>query len=912
MTPERWQQVNELFHSALEHDHGLRAEFLSGACAGDEALREEVESLLAAHEQMESFIETPASDVAAELLAGGQIQLMAGQKIGHYTITALLGAGGMGEVYLAEDMMLGRRIALKLLPAQFTVDRARVRRFELEARAASALNHPNIVTIHEIGRSDSSQFIATEFIDGETLRASLSRSRLSLRAALDVAIQVASALVAAHKAGIVHRDIKPENIMVRRDDRLVKVLDFGLAKLMDTHTQPLVDSAAPTKELLKTGAGVVMGTVSYMSPEQARGLTVDERTDIWSLGIVLYEMVAGCLPFAGETASDVIAAILKAEPPILTRHAPEAPAELVRIVTKVLRKDKEERYQSIKELALDLKSLKQRLEFEAELERSGTPEQSEPARRVATSEQSTEIETAPGAAAQTARVSHNIPTTSSAESVVGEIKRHQRGAALAAAAVLLAVAVLSYSFYSTSGGEAIDSVAVLPFDASGDQDTEYLSDGISDNIINGLSRLPKLRVISLNSVLRYRGKQIDPQAVGRELNVRAVLMGRMTQRGDGLAISTELVDVRDNSRLWGEQYNRKLSDILVVQEEIAREISDKLQLRLSGEQRKLLSKRHTDDTEAYKLYLKGAYYRSKWSDEGFKKSIDHFEQAIERDPNYALAYAGLANTYVRLGLQGVIPPKDAYPKARAAALKAVEIDDMLGEAHASLGLVKHLYDWDWSGAKREYQRAIELNPNQAGTHFSYCYHFLHLGQIDEAITEIERVKELDPLSVEYMVGAADVYKDARRYDQAIEECRKALEMDSNYGQAYLFLGQAYEYKGMYKEAIAEYQKAIGLIGNTPEIAASLGHAYAASGRRDEARQVIKDLKELSNRTYIDPTYIAVVYAGLGENDQAFHSLEKAYEDRSGFLVHAKVEPIFDDLRGDPRFTDLLRRMNLAP
>jgi len=910
---DRWQQINQLFHSALAHERDQRAAFLVQACAGDEALRAEVESLVASHEQAESFIERPAADVAAELLAGGQNRLGAGQQLGHYTITDLLGAGGMGEVYLAEDLRLGRRIALKLLPAQFTVDGERVRRFEQEARAASALNHPNIVTIYEIGRENSTHFIATEFIDGETLRASLSRSRLSLREALDMAIQVASAISAAHKAGIVHRDIKPENIMVRRDDRLVKVLDFGLAKLMEMHARQRADSAAPTRAMVKTDAGVVMGTVSYMSPEQARGLAVDERTDIWSLGVLLYEMVAGHLPFAGETASDVIAAILKTEPPVLNRYAPDMPAELERIVTKALRKDAEERYQSSKELALDLKSLKQRLEFEAELERTGTPERSNPAPSVATGGQPAEIETAPAAAAQTGGANHDIHTTSSAEYLVSEIKRHRRGAALAAAAVLIAVAALAYFFYPTSGGEAIDSVAVLPFvNVSGDPNTEYLSDGISDSVINSLSRLPKLRVISLNSVLRYRGKQIDSQAVGRELNVRAVLMGRMTQRGDGLAISTELVDVRDNSRLWGGQYNRKLSDIFEAQEEIAREISDKLQLRLSGEQKKVLTKRYTDDAEAYKLYLKGIYYRSKWTEEGWKKGIEHFKQAIERDPNYALAYAGLANTYVRLGLQGVIPPKDAYPKAKAAALKAVKIDDTLGAAHASLGLVKQLYDWDWSGAKREYQRAIELNPNHAGTHYSYSYHFVHLGQLDEAITEIERVKELDPLSVEYMVGAADVYKDARRYDQVIEECRKALEMDSNYGQAYLFLGQAYEYKGMYEEAIAEYQKAISLIGNTPEISASLGHAYAVSGRRDEARKVIKDLKELSNRRYVDPTYIAVVYAGLGENDQAFHWLEKAFEDRSGFLVHAKVEPIFDDLRGDPRFTDLLRRMNLAP
>ncbi len=462
-------------------------------------------------------------------------------------------------------------------------------------------------------------------------------------------------------------------------------------------------------------------------------------------------------------------------------------------------------------------------------------------------------------------------------------------------------------------GKAINSLAVLPFaNVSADPDVEYLSDGITESTINSLSRLPELRVMARSTTFRYKGREVEPQEIGLELGVRAVVTGRVLQLGDRLIIGAELVNVADGSQLWGEHYNRKLSDIFEAQEEIAREISDKLRLRLSGEQRQLLAKRYTDDTEAYKLYLKGTYYSSKWTEEGWKKGIEHFKQAIDRDPNYALAYAGLSNTYVRLGLQGGMLQKDAYPKAKAAALKAVKIDDTLAEAHASLGFVKQLYDWDWSGAKSELQRAIEINPNYAEGHYIYCYHFVHMGQFDEASAEIKRAEELDPLSVEYMVAAADVYKDARRYDQAIEQCRRALEMDRNYGEAYLFLGQAYEYKGMYEEAIAEYQKAAGLIGNIPEIAASLGHAYAVSGKRDEAQKVIADLKELSNRRYVDPSLIAVIYAGLGENDQAFHWLEKAYEDRSGFLVHAKVEPIFDDLRSDPRFTDLLRRVGLAP
>lgn len=415
-----------------------------------------------------------------------------------------------------------------------------------------------------------------------------------------------------------------------------------------------------------------------------------------------------------------------------------------------------------------------------------------------------------------------------------------------------------------------------------------------------------------SATFRYKGMEVDPREIGLKLGVRAVLTGSVRQLGDRLIIGAELVDAADGSQLWGEQYNRRLSDIFEAQEEIAREISEKLQPRLSGAQRELLTKRYTNDAEAYKLYLKGTYYRSKWAEEEWHKSIEHFNLAIDRDPAYAPAYAGLAITYVRLGLVGVIPQTEAYPKAKAAALKAVKIDDTLAEARASLGFVKQLYDWDWAGARSELQRAVEINPNYAEAHYIYCYHFVHLGQFDEAVAELNRAMELDPLSVEYMAAAADVYKDARQYDRAIEQCRKALEMDRNYGEAYLFLGQAYEYKGVYAEAVAQYEKAAALIGFTPEIAASLGHACAASGRGDEARKVIGDLKEMSERRYVDPCLIAVIHAGLGEKDEAFGWLEKAYENRSGVLVHAKVEPMFDDLRDDPRFTNLLRRVGLTP
>ena len=909
MTPERWQQINQLFHSALAHERGQRAAFLAGACAGDEALRAEVESLVAAHEQAESFIERPAADVAAELLAGGQNRLGAGQQIGHYTITDLLGAGGMGEVYLAEDLLLGRRIALKLLPAQFTVDGERVRRFEQEARAVSALNHPNIVTIHEIGQSNSAHFIATEFVDGETLRAHMANARMRIGEALDVAVQVASALAAAHEAGIVHRDIKPENIMLRRD-RIVKVLDFGLAKLA---LQPAtaIDAKAPTALMVQTNPGVVMGTVNYMSPEQARGLAVDARTDIWSLGVVLYEMLTGRAPFAGETPSHVTVSILESEPPPLARYT-DVPAELERIVTKALRKDKAERYQTVSDLALDLKSLKQELEVEARLKRLSQPDAN--GRETTKSGEQAAEATALDSAARTVDVAPAHPT-SSAEYIVSEIKRHKRSAALAAAVVMLITfAAVAYLFYPATGGEAIDSVAVLPFvNASGDPNTEYLSDGISDSIINSLSRLPKLKVISLNAVLRYKGKQIDPQAVGRELNVRAVLMGRLVQRGNGLAISTELVDVRDNRRLWGEQYNRKLSDILDVKDEIAREISERL--RLTGEEKKQLAKQYTQSTEAYLLYSLGRYYFRQNTKEAVEKSIESFEQAIKIDPNYALAYTELAHTYQFMGIRGFWPTKESEQKVEWAALKALQLDDKLAEGHVFLGALR-FNNFDWAGAEKEIKRALELDPNSSLANEAYFSYLIGIGRAGDGLQYAIRAYELDSTAEPGRLAFA--YFLARQFDKAIELYRKGLEKKPDNAHAHILLGEAYVAKGMPAEGVAEMQKGMALdttLAKTPERwdrYPMLAYAYAVAGRRDEALKILGEQQRLSQHRYVSPYNFAIMYTGLGDKDQAFAWLEKCIEQRTRSLYHFKSRPLFDPLRSDPRYAELLRKMNLEP
>ena len=520
MTPERWQQIKQLFHAALEHEPAQRSAFLARACADDGPLCQEVESLLASHEQAESFIETPASDVAAGLLVEDQTGLAAGQMIGPFRVADVLATGGMGEVYLADDTRLGRKVALKLLPPQFTTDADRVRRFGQEARAASALNHPNIVTIHEIGQADSIHYIATEFVDGKTLRDHLAGGRMTVGQALDVAAQIASALQAAHEAGIVHRDIKLENIMLRRDG-FVKVLDFGLAKLA-SHQEAATDRGGLTRSRVKTNPGVVMGTVGYMSPEQARGQEVDGRTDVWSLGVVLYEMVSGRAPFDGETPSHVIVSIMESEPPPLALDA-KVPVELERIVAKAISKDRAGRYQTAGDLALDLKSLKQELEVEARLKRSSKPVGGEEAsHRELAAEGDGRRAAAGGFAVPTVHATPARPM-SSFEYLVGQIKRHRLGAALAAAAVVVALTAAYFRFFAgkdglAEAGEVIDSVAILPFaNDGGAPDAEYLADGISDSDISRLSRLPNLRVISLNTVFRYKGRQVDPPAVGREV-----------------------------------------------------------------------------------------------------------------------------------------------------------------------------------------------------------------------------------------------------------------------------------------------------------------------------------------------------------------------------------------------------------
>ena len=905
MTTERWEQINRLFESARRLGARERGPYLARECAGDESLRREVESLVASHERAGGFIEEPAVNVAARQAAGrAGGPPLAGRAVAHYRVLSLIGEGGMGEVYLAEDTRLGRKVALKFLPDLLSDDAGRVRRFRREARAASALNHPNIVTVYEIGRADSRHFIAAELIEGETLRQHLSSGGLELGRALDVAIQVASALTAAHEAGITHRDIKPENVMIRRD-RIVKVLDFGLAKLTDG---PPLRGADERPALTKadTAPGMLMGTAAYMSPEQARSLEVDARTDIWSLGVVLYEMAAGRAPFAGETPADVLSLILQKEPEPLTRYVPAASEELERIVTKALAKDPEGRYQTAKDLLIDLQRLKRRLDLGAELERSARASASaddSAAAGVGRGVTAGELAKRTGAAAR-------AHATSSAEYLVGEVKRHKLWVTLAAAA-LVAAAVAAY-LSTARDGRKINSLAVLPLvNASGNPEAEYLSDGITESLINSLSRLPGLRVMSFNSVLRYKGRGADAREVGRTLGVEAVLTGRVAQRGDGLVVSVELVDVRDNSHVWGERYDRRLSDLLAVQGEISREVLEKLRPRLTGEQERRATRRYTENAEAYKLYLKGRFYWNKRTFDGLKKGVEHFQRALELDPNYALAYSGLADSYYNLSFVGMVPADGARPEVLEAARRAVELDPNLPEARTSLAAAKERFEWDWVGAEREYKRALELNPEYATAHHRYGMFLAGVqGRYDEALAELKRALELDPASLIINADLGHVYYLMRRYDLAIDQLLKTIELDPNFPRSHFYLANCYTQTGRYDEAVGEMQKAAELLGSD-SFKGQLGYVYAVAGRRDEALRILAELKEAARGRYVPGGQVMWVYVGLGDKDRAFEYLEKGFKGAGpGLPLSLRADPKFDRMRSDPRFADLLRRMGL--
>ncbi len=763
--------------------------------------------------------------------------LASGTRLGPYQILAPLGQGGMGEVYRARDLRLDREVAVKVVAGQLAQDPERLARFEREARAVAALAHPNILTLYDVGREQGIPFAVTELLEGVTLRARLAGAPVPWREAVETGAAVAEGLAAAHAKGIVHRDIKPENLFRTADGR-VKILDFGLARLTGpAGTEP---ETAPYPAA-HTDPGTVVGTVGYMSPEQLRGLPADGRSDLFSLGCVLYELLAGKHPFRGRTAAETTASILHDEPPALAGLGADAPPEVERVIRSCLAREPAERFPSARDLAFALRALL-----------SGS----------------------------------NVPAPPPTAPQPRKPPRRKRGAGL--------------------------SLAVLPLvNTTADPDAEYLSDGITESVINLTAQLPGLRVMARNTVFRYKGREADAREVGRDLKVRAVLTGRLFRRGDRLRIAVELVDAKDGSRLWGEQYDRELTEIAAVEKAIAQAIADKLRLRLTGEQRRRVGRAFTENAEAYQCYLRGRYHWNKRTADGLRKSIKLFEEAIELDPAYALAYSGVADAYLNLGGWGHLPFREAYPRARAAAGRALAIDETLAEAHVSLAMVQKEYDWDWAAAGRGYERALELNPNYAVAHQWYGEYLAALGRHAEAIAAFRRAIDLDPLSliIHATLGRHGYYF-ARRYDEAVAQLRKTLEMDENFWVARLWLGWTYANTGRHAEALAELQAARRLDDNL-EIVAALGFAHARAGRQDEARRTLDELGELSRTRYVSPMLGALIAVGMGEHDRALGWLEKGYEEGAQMMSELKAEPAFDPLRAAPRFADLLRRVGLG-